>query len=182
MSREVRTYYEGELRWVEASGTGISWQTASAVAAATGTGYNTAAWASKSGVIGFVRAGLGYESAQNVVTVMERGVPHHHKVVGREPQEITFEVLFGVTADWPEVNTAVGPSGGYGGRGVSTPQFNLELKMREEEVATASGIYFQWWKCVKLSEGFGEAEDGDTWALRFRALGMKGPTGSGYLG
>ncbi len=156
MSREVRTYYEGELRYVQASGTG-AWKTASAAI---------------TGLLGFVRAGLGYESAANVVTVMDRGIPHHHKVVGREPQEVTFEVLFGVTANYPAPATS---------SGVSTPQVHFELKMREEEIATASGIYIQFHNAVKLSEGFGEAEDGDTWALRYRCLAINGPTGSGYL-
>ncbi len=174
MSREARVWREGELRWVEASGVLMTWQSASAVP----TGTGTAAWASRSGLIGFVRAGLASEEAWNYATIAERGTPHHHKLVATNPVEVRFEVLFGVTADYPSANTAVGPSG----RGVSRPQFNLELKMRDEEVATATGIYFQWNKAIMLSQGFGEAEEGDTFGFTMRALDLNGPTASGYLG
>ncbi len=156
MSREARVWREGELRWVQASGTG-AWKTASAAA---------------TGLIGLVRAGLAAEDAWNYATVAERGTPHHHKLVGKNPVEVRFEVLFGVTADYPNPATA---------SGVSNPQIHLELKMREEEVATASGIYFQWCNCVNLSRAFAEAEEGDTYGFTYRALTQLGPVGSGYL-
>ena len=156
MSREARVWREGELRWVQSSGTG-AWKTASAAV---------------TGLIGFVRAGLAAEEAWNYVTVAERGTPHHHKLVATNPVEVRFEVLFGSTASYPAPATA---------SGVSNPQIHLELKMRDEEVATASGIYFEWCNCVLLSKGFGEAEEGDTYGFTYRALTQVGPTASGYL-
>ena len=179
MSREIRVWREGELRWVEASGTGVNaWQTASAVPASTGTGYNTAAWAARSGTIGYVRAGLSFDETWNYATVSDRGLPKHHKYQGKEPVETTFEILFGITADMPSANTAVGPSA----LGVSRVAYNFELKMREEEVATASGIYYQFHKSQVLRRGLSESEDGDTMGFTVRSLDTNGPTGSGYLG
>ena len=156
MSREARIWREGELRWVQASGTG-DWKTAAAAA---------------TGLWGYVRAGFAFDDTWNYVTVSDRGLPKHHKFQGREAPEVTFETLFGITADIPNPATS---------SGVSTPQVHLEIKMREEEVATASGIYYQFTNCVKVRQGFGESEDGNTMAYTFRALSANGPTGSGYL-
>ncbi len=175
MTREVRIWREGELRWVEASGTGAgTWQTASAVA----TGTGTAAWAPASALIGYVRAGLSFDRTWNYTTVGDRGYPKHHKFQSEEPVETTFEIVFGITADIPSANTAVGPSA----LGVSRVNFNFEFKMREEEVATASGIYYQFYKSQILRQGFSESEDGDTLGFTIRSLSVNGPTGSGYLG
>ncbi len=175
MSREARVWREGALRWIEASGISANyWQTASAVATASG----IAAWTARTGLIGLVRAGMASEEAWNFATIAERGTPHHHKNVGTNPIEVRFEVLFGVTADYPSANTAVGPSS----LGVSRPQFNVELRMQEDEIAAASGIYYQWNKAVMLSQAYGEAEEGDTYGFTMRALGINGPTASGYLG
>lgn len=154
--REVRTYYEGELRYVQASGTG---------------GWNTAS-AAVTGLIGFVRAGLSTTQTWRYVTISDRGIPHHHKFQGREPVEITFDVLHGLTANYPNPATS---------SGVSTPQVHLELKIREEEVATASGMYFQWYNAVLLSRRFSEADDGDTVGFTYRALAASGFNASGYL-
>ena len=156
MSREARVWREGELRWVQSSGTG-GWKTASGAA---------------TGLIGFVRAGMAGDKAWSFTTVMERGTPHHHKLTSIPAPEVRFEVLFGSTASYPAPATA---------SGVSNPKIHLELKMRDEEVATASGIYFQWQNCVLLTQPFAEAEEGDTFGFTYRSLDRVGPTASGYL-
>ena len=174
--REVRTQYEGELRWVEASGTAPNaWQTASAIA----TAEDTAAWAARSGLIGFVQAGLGFTKANTFVTILDRGIPKHHKTQGYPANEVAFTVLHGITADYPSANRAVGPSGSMG---PSVTLYNLELKQRVEEVATGTGLYYQFYKGAIPSQAFSEAEAGDTIAFTVRFLGMSGWNNSGYLG
>ena len=172
---EIRTHPEGELRWVEASGTGIAvWQTASAVPTAT----STAAWAPRSALIGYVQAGVGWDQVVNYTTIMDRGYPVHHKFANEQPSEVTFNILFGVTANIPSAVTSLGPSA----LGVSVVQYNFELKMRQSEIATASGIYYQFHKAIILRKPFSEAEAGNTLGFTVRALAVNGPTGSGYLG
>jgi len=158
MTREARIFAEGSLRWVQASGTGALWATASAPGSA---------------LVGFVQAGVSHTSAQNVITVNERGRPHHHKIGGWEPIEVQFTYLQAVTANIANPATA---------SGVSTPQVHLELRYQDNEVAAASGQYYQFYNCVLLSRGWTEAEDGNQYQETWRALGMLGPTASGYLG
>jgi hypothetical protein len=174
--REVRTQYEGELRWVEASGTGANtWQTASAIATAAA----TAAWAARSGLIGYVQAGLSFTKANNFVAVANRGVPNHHKNQGFGPVEVAFTVLHGITADYPSANRAIGPSASMG---FSVDTYNFELKQRVEEVATGTGIYYQFYKGCLPSKAFSEAEAGDTLAFTVRFLGVSGWNSTGFLG
>ncbi len=154
--REARIWREGELRFCQASGTG-DWKTAASCT---------------TGLIGYVRAGFAFDKTWNYVTIGDRGYPKHHKFQGVEAPEMTYETLFGITADIPSPATS---------SGVSTPQVHFELKMRAEEVATASGIWYQFTNCVKIREGFSESEDGNSMAFTFRALSANGPTGSGYL-
>jgi hypothetical protein len=155
--REIRTQYEGELRWVQASGSGVGWVTASAAA---GT------------LIGYVQAGLSTNKVQNFNTISDRGYPKHHKFGGTPAPEVSFTVLFGITANYPTQITA---------SGMSVPAIHLELKMRMDEYATGSGLYYQWMNCVPLSRQFGEAEAGNTLAFSYRALQVNEFTGSGYL-
>lgn len=172
--REIRTHYEGELRWIEASGTAANaWQTASAVP----TGTGTASWAARTGLVGYVQAGLSFTDAKGFVTIKNRGIPTMHKTQGPEPIEVAFTVLHGLTAQYPSANTAIGPSA----LGVSRPQYNFELKMREEEIATASGMYVQFYKGVVPTQAFSEAEAGDTLAFTVRFLGMSAYNSSGFL-
>lgn len=154
--REVRTQLEGELRWVQASGTG-AWTTASGAATA---------------LAGFVQAGLSTNKVQNFNTMMDRGVAKHHKFGGAPAPEVTFTVLFGITANYPPQITA---------SGMSVPAIHLELKMRQDEFVTASGLYYQWLGCVPLSRQFGEAEAGDTLAFSYRALAVNEWAASGYI-
>lgn len=157
MSREVRIFAEGSLRWVQASGTG-AWKTATSPI---------------SGLMGFVQAGTQFDSARNVATIRDRGVPHHHKVVSREPLEITFTYLHGVTADMANPATA---------SGVSTPQVHLELKYLDDEIGSPTGQYFQFMNGIMLTRGWQEAEEGNQFSETWRFLSMTGPTASGYLG
>ena len=157
MSREARVFAEGTLKWVQASGTGAAWGTASAPASAT---------------VGFVQAGTTTNSAATIVTVKERGYPHHHKQVGAEPIEIQFTYLQAVTANMANPATA---------SGVSTKQVHFELRQQDNEVAAASGQYFQMWNCVLVSRGWTEGEEGNQYQETWNALGMLGPTASGYL-
>src|SRR3972149_9034460 len=103
MAREVRTFAEGALRWAQASGTG-GWATASAPATA---------------LVGFVQAGMTYNSARGVVTVMERGTAHHHKITTVNAQEFQFTYLQAVTGNKAAPATAAG---------ASTPQVHLDLE------------------------------------------------------
>lgn len=155
--REIRTHYEGELRWVQASGTGAAWATASAAA---------------TGLMGYVQAGLSFTQTTTFATIKNRGTPTMHKLQGTEPIEVAFTVLHGFTAQYPNPATS---------SGVSTPQVHMELKMRVEEIATASGMYVQFYNGVIPTKAFSEAEAGDTYAFTVRFLGMSGFNGSGYL-
>ncbi len=78
MAREARVFAEGTLKWVQASGTGPAWATASAPASAT---------------VGFVQAGVSTNSAATIVTVKERGFPHHHKQVGSRADRVAVHLL-----------------------------------------------------------------------------------------
>lgn len=156
MAREVRTFAEGALRWVQASGTG-AWGTASGAATA---------------LVGFVQAGTNFNSARNVATVKDRGVPHHHKNLGQEPVEVTFTYLQAVTANMANPAT---------GSGVSTPQAHFELRHTDAEVAAASAQYFQFQNGVMLSRGWTEGEEGNQFQETWRFLAMVGPTASGYI-
>lgn len=173
--REVRTHYEGELRWIEASGSAVNaWQTASA----TPTGTGSAAWAPITGLIGYVQAGLSFTQTTTFATIKNRGTPTMHKIQGIEPIDVAFTVLHGLTAQYPSANTAIGPSATMG---VSRPQYNFELKMRIEEVATGTGQYVQFYKGVIPTEAFSEAEAGDTLAFTVRFLGISGFNSTGFL-
>ena len=156
MSREARVFAEGALRHVQASGTG-GWATASAAATA---------------LVGFVQAGTTFNSAQNVQTIMERGRPHHHKVVGQEAIEVTFSYIQAVTANIPNPATA---------SGVSTPQAHFELRHTDAEDPTKTAQFWQFMNGVLLRRGWTEGENGNIFQDTWRFLTMLGPTGSGYI-
>jgi hypothetical protein len=156
MAREARIFAEGALRWVQASGTG-AWATASAAATA---------------LVGFVQAGTTFNSAANVITVTERGRPHHHKIAGQEPVEVQFTYLQAVTANIANPATA---------SGVSTPQVHFELRSQDNEVAAASAQYWQFQNCVLVSRGWTETEEGNQFQETWRALAISGVNSSGYI-
>jgi hypothetical protein len=154
---EVRNSYEGELRWVVASGTGVAWATASAPA---------------SGLIGYV-TDVNFTSAQTIETVMDRGIPDHHKIVDKQPITTTFNLNWGVTADYPTF---------VSGSGASMPMIHLELKSKQPERGADSGLYIQIHGCALEQFQFNETSPVNTQNYSVRGLAMVGPTASGYLG
>lgn len=156
MSREARVFAEGALRWAQSSGTG-GWNTASGAVTA---------------LVGFVQVGTTWNSARNIATITDRGVPHHHKTIGSEPVEVQFTYLQAVTANMANPAT---------GSGVSTPQAHFELRHTDAEVAAASGQYHQFHNGTLLQRGWTEGENGNQFQETWRFLAMVGPTASGYI-
>ena len=156
MAREIRTYAEGSLRHVQASGTG---------------GWNTASGASTA-LVGFVQAGTNFASARSVITVMERGSAHHHKITTVDPGEVQFTYLQAVTGNLANPAT---------GSGVSTPQIHLELRSTDAELPSVTAQYFQFHNAVLISRGWTEGAEGNQFQETWRYLAMIGPTGSGYI-
>lgn len=150
---EIRTMSEGAVWWVQASGSGNAWATASAPA---------------SGLYGFVRS-FTFTSGQTVQTVMDRGVPNHQKITSKQP--ISVNLNFAWTGTHPTAAS---------GAGASVPMFHLEYKADRPE-ASASAYYFQFFGAAQQSNQFSEGEQEDTIQQSWVALGMNGPTGSGYL-
>lgn len=149
---EIRTNAEGVLWWVQASGSGASWATASAPA---------------SGLFGYVDS-FTYTSASRVVTQSDRGVPNHHKVVGKDP--ISVSVTFRWTGSYPT---------GLTGTGASVPMVHLEHKAVAPENGN-TGRYHQFMGVPLSNFQFTEGES-DTIQISTNALAMVGPTASGYL-
>jgi len=156
--REVRIMAEGAMRWVVASGTGQTWGTASAPV---------------TGLIGFVQAGGTFTQTRNVLTVKERGVPHHHKVLGREPIEFNMTFMQAVTANYPPTAST--------SQGASVPQVNFELMHTVSELGGPTAQYHQFVNATFVSQQFTEPEDGNRYQQTWRAINYVGPTASGYL-
>ncbi len=158
---EIRNLPEGELRWVQASGTG-GWNTASAPA---------------SGLFGYVRDGMTFQQPFRFEPYFNRGTAGGFKFVRKEQGQINFTLGYGVTADYPP--TAITASG------VSTPQIHLEFRAKAPEylgLSAGSGIYWQFHNCVPLGPRVTENEREDQAQFSFQYLNQVGPTGSGYLG
>lgn len=153
---EVRTQLEGLLMFVQASGSGASWATASAPA---------------SGVLGYVQD-VSFTSAQTITTVKDRGIPTHHKMVERDPISVSFSFLW----------TGSALSTPASGSGASVPMYHMELRASAPEmVGSPSAWYYQFYGIPIQSVDFREQRDGDQISFRSVALGMNGPTASGYL-
>ena len=159
---EVRVAMEGTLGWVQQSGSGTSWATASAALS----GANMA----------YVR-GFSYNSGLRTVQVANRGIPDHNKVVGKDAINGSFSVAYANTADMPTKLSATCA-------GASVMMIMLEARMKIPEVALSagSGIYYQFYGIAPVSCAFAEGDNENTMAFNFIALGMNGPTASGYLG
>lgn len=167
MPNEVRNAYEGTLRWARQSGSGNAFVTASG---ATGTGGNsTGDW----GTIGYV-TNFRFSSAQTVEVISNRGIPTHHKQVSKEPITVSFDVLFGVTGDYPTFQIT--------GSGASVPMIVMELQSKVPEGAAGAALYHQFYGVAKQGQDFTETNPANTQTWNLRALGMVGPTASGYLG
>lgn len=157
---ETRIRAEGELRWVQASGSGSAWATASAPI---------------SGLLGYV-TDFTWASSVNIIPVNNRGVLTHFKQTMQNPITINFTFQFAATGDIPVVAS---------GSGASVPMAHLEFRMKRPELpgfaSAGSGAYYQF-HGVPLSQlNFAEGEP-STLGYTLQALGMNGVTGSGYLG
>lgn len=152
---EVRVMAEGTLRYVQGSGIGRTWATASAPA---------------SGLLAFIQS-FSYTSAQTELTVKERGIPDHHKITEKNAIEISFECLW--TGVFPSALTA---------SGASVPMWHLEHKALAGEIGASSGFYHQFYGAVLTNAQFTEQSDGNRIQLDFVALAMNSNTASGYLG
>ena len=155
MANEVRVAAEGTLKFIQASGSGRTWATASAA---------------PSGLVAYVQS-FSFTSGQTTVQVMERGVPDHHKIVSKQPIDVTFECLW--TGSFANALTA---------SGTTVPMFHLEHKAAAQEIGATSAFYHQFHGAVLQSVGLTEAAEGNRISLTFRALAMNGATASGYLG
>lgn len=155
MANEVRTLLEGELRWVQASGSGRTWATAASPA---------------SGIVGLC-AGVTITSGQTVTVIMNRGVPDHNKVTEKAAIDLSFDMMW--TGNYA-IPTA---SGG----GASVPMFHYELRASAAEIGATSAFYYQFHGCPIASLDIKEAKEGDTISFKTKALAMNGPTASGYL-
>jgi len=162
---EVRTFFEGTLRWIRYSaGTLGTWTTASG-----------AQGVSSSGAVAFVQVGTRIVSAQDIATIMDRGVPQHHKQGAQQPIDITITYLEGITANNPALFLS-------GIAGASQSLMTFELKQTVTELAAASALYTQFHGCALIHDNWTDANDGNPKEQQWRALSMLGPTGSGYLG
>jgi hypothetical protein len=161
MGQEVRTYREGTLRWVQASGRGTGWTTASAP---------------QSGLFGFVQEGANYQvGANEFVPIYNRGSLSHNKLVRNLPVEGSFTVLEGITGDWPDMRIGTAS-------GATVPMIHLEFKYLYTELGAGSGYYYQvmgvpFPEGVRVTEG----AEGNSREYTFRGLTAVGPTASGYL-
>lgn len=160
MPNEVRVGAEGILRWVAASASGGGWVTA-------------ATPVSSMGPVGFVQMGQAHNSAAKRVTVKDRGVPSHHKNIGREPIEMTFTILEAITSFNPALQKATAG-------GASLPLLHFEHKATAAE--DGSAIYRQYHHCTLITDGWTEQEEGNQIKQTWHCLSMNGPTASGYLG
>jgi hypothetical protein len=157
MSEEVRNQHEGALRWVQASGVGAAWATASGAA---------------SGLLGFV-TNFALTSGRTVQTIYDRGKPNHHKLVSEEAIDVSFDLQYGITAQYPPVNVT--------GGGASMPMIHLELRMSAPEQGSGSAQYIQVYGVALNNQAFAEATNANTLAFKGMGLGMNGPTASGYM-
>ena len=151
---EVRIQAEGSLRFVQASGSGRTWATASAPA---------------SGLIAYVQS-FSYDSAAKFVQIMERGIPDHHKLTERTPIKITFDCL--QTGTFPTAATS---------QGASVQMWHLEFRASAPEMGGGTGFYNQFHGCPIESIKISEEKEGNKISVSVVALSMTGPTASGYL-
>lgn len=151
---EVINAKQGSLWWVQASGSGRTWATASAPT---------------SGLFAYVE-NFSYTSAQSTKQIMNRGVPDHHKQTEKTPIAIKATVLW--TGFVPQPATA---------SGASMPLMHLEFRGDQPELGGNTGRFVQFHGVAMNSYQLTEAKDGNTLALDAVALAMNGPTGSGYL-
>ena len=156
MSNEIRTQFEGSLRFVQASGSGTAWTTAAST---------------PSGIVGFVNS-FNFVSAQTVTTMSDRGVPLHHKITQRAPITVNYEFM------WTGSAAALLP---LTASGTNAPMYHLEYRASAAERGSNSAIYYQFFGVALQQFTVTEQADGTRISLQAVALGMNGPTASGYL-
>ena len=135
--QEVRVLSEGTLRWVQSSGTGFT--------------FSTASGNPRSGLLGFVQPGFSFNDInREYITVSDRGVAFYHKLTKPNmPIDFSFTVLYGITADYPVVGTASGRS---------VAEFHLEFRMDSPEGGVAT--YYQLLHCVQMTNTLTEPRRG----------------------
>lgn len=156
---EVRTMSEGTFRIVQASGSGRTW--------ATGT-------TPPSALIAFVQNGFSFTSAQTITTIMERGIPDHHKVTEKAAIKVTMSnLLTNATGQLPMTTLTAS--------GTTVPMVHAEWKQAASEMGAGSAIYYQFYGVA--TESFKNTEDskGNKGDYSFVCLGYTGPTASGFL-
>ena len=154
MSNEARTQKEGSLWWVQSSGSGRAWATATGPA---------------SGLVGLA-SDFGFTSARQIVAVMERGVPNHWKEQSVDAIQANFTMRWTGSAAVPTAT----------GSGASMPMFHYEYRANRPEDG-GSGYYYPFMGVPTQSVQFTEAADGSTIAMTLQALAMIGPSVTGYL-
>ena len=152
---EIRNLREGSLRWVYASGSGLVWTTASAAA---------------SGLLGYV-TNFTCASARTYEAVGDRGIPTHWKHVDVQPVTLSWDLLWGITANYP---------GNTSGSGASVPMIHVEFKATAPESGGGS-VWEQYHGVVIDSIAFTESNPANTQTWTCRALAMSGPTGTGFM-
>lgn len=150
---EIFNLSEGALYYAQASATGSNPYTAWK------TGVNA-----PTGLFAYVRS-MSYTSAQTLITIKERGVPVHHKRVGRDEIEVV------ATLGW----TGAKPL--FSAYNASVGMANLEYKL----LAAGQTAYAHFYGVAEDSLEYTEADEENTMQLTFRALGMN-LTDSGYIG
>lgn len=158
---EVRIALEGTLRGVQASGSGRTWATAATPPSA---------------LYGFVQNGVSVTSGQTVTTIMERGVPDHHKITEKAPIKVTVSQLInhntGSQTPFPILTAS----------GTTVPMQHLEWRVSAAEIGNGTtGMYYQFMGVAPESFKITEDGKGNKLDYSFVCLAMIGPTGSGYL-
>lgn len=157
---EIFVQAEGVLRFVQASASG-------------GNASGARVWATgsapPSGTLAYVQS-FGYTSGRTIQTILDRGLPTHHKETQKDPIQLTFNCLY--TGAIPEPVSA---------SGATMPLYHIEFEANDAANGN-TGRYMQFHGVAIKSVQFSENAQGDTVAFTTVALGMNGPTGSGYLG
>lgn len=161
MSNEVVVFSEGTLRGVQASGSGRTWATGATPPSA---------------LYGYVQNGMSITSAQTVTTIMERGIPDHHKITEKAPIKVTIKQL-------QTYQTAfITPFNVLTASGTTVPMQHLEWRTSAANIgAGGTGEYWQFLGVATESIKATEDTKGNGLDYSFVCLAMIARTGSGYL-
>ena len=154
---EVRNLSEGYLYWVQASGSGSSWVTASAASGQ---------------LVAYCRS-LSFTSGQNIVAVSDYGVPTHFKFTDKQAIQLTVGIAYGITGQFYKPAS---------GSGATVPMGHIEYKMNAFERGASAADFYQFFGVPLSQLQFNAANPENSLSYTLMALGMNGPTASGYLG